>query len=300
MLQGPAGSSSGFGSTSATTTGARPLPAIGSLFASGECSNAFQSRVEGSHGLVPSGGGFSGTQKIPDKCVAAAVRGEYVDLTEFLPTANAWDGSGNSLMVEDGRITVAPKKKQAISNFDQWLQAFTAYEYVLVGSNPSKFAECSAYRQIIQRANKQFLWPALCTFDMHHRITVANDPGRRLDNIDPALYAQILNSTAVKVNVGCFRCKDVDHVSRNCPFGVEEGAKPFHGSQPFRSKGRSWSESGPQPSLDGEICNNFNKSACYYRYCKRLHICKLCRGQHAANKCSRATNHHGDPPPGRR
>jgi hypothetical protein len=151
-------------------------------------------------------------QRIPDKSVNAAVRGEFVELIDFLPTTRVWDGTGDTLTIEDGKVTVAPKKRQTLTSYELWQEAFTVYEYVVVSSHPGKFAEFSSYRQIMQRASKQFHWPALCTFDAYHRIAVAGTPGRRLDEVDASLYAQILNSTAVKANMGCYNCKATDHL----------------------------------------------------------------------------------------
>jgi hypothetical protein len=195
--------------------------------------------------------------------------------------------------MQNGYLVVAAKKKNTITGFDQWLEAFNVYEQVVVSANPARFIEFSNYRQIMHRAQKQYIWPAVYTFDNYHRSALATSIQGRLDQIDPALYAQVLNATAVKPNQGCFKCKAPDHQAKHCQFGNEaESRLPSH--QPFRGKGRSWSEGGLQGyghvQTDSDICNNYNRNACYYRQCKRAHVCKVCKGSHPVTHCTRSGN----------
>jgi hypothetical protein len=192
-------------------------------------------------------------------------------------------------------LVVAPKKKGIIGSFEVRLEAFNVYEHVVVSADPTRFQEFSNYRQIVQRAQKQYVWSAVAAFDTYHRsLVAANRATTRLHNIDAALYAQILNAAAVKQGSTCYNCKGPDHFSKACPFATEgrqrsdaPGSARTPSDPPFRGKGRSWSEGGLAGYRDREveICNNFNLSACYYRACRRAHICKICRGEHPASKC---------------
>ena len=67
------------------------------------------------------------------------------------------------------------KWKPVIDSFHKWLDAFTAYALVIVGSHPRQSLELFKYQQIISRAASKFQGTAFLAYDEHFRCQATND-----------------------------------------------------------------------------------------------------------------------------
>jgi hypothetical protein len=227
-----------------------------------------------------------------DKHIAAALRGEYVKLVDFLPPTREVEEPEGMLILPNGQVSLQSRRKRSIDSFEAWSEAYNQLEHVVVSAFPAKFPEFSLYRQIIHRAAKSFTWSAVAAFDVRHRMQVATTPGKKFQEIDVALYAQVLNSTVAKIQGACYSCGANDHMARNCPFAADlpqqQRGPPFRNKDRPASVGSGQGRFGPRQDESAEICNNWNREACNYRMCKRLHICKVCRGNHPSTRCPRS------------
>ena len=198
----------------------------------------------------------------------------YVDLLTLLNSPQSPDDSSSS--------TKETKRKPTIESFDQWLEAWTVYEKNEIIDKPARYHDMASYRLIIQKANRKFSWTAVYEFDVQFRRGLSTIQGR-LDMIDTTLYATILDSSAVrKESSSCARCKSLYHLVRDCPFrartAVEENKKEKTNEQ---WKYDRWTHNGT------EGCNLYQRRACQQgKDCKRAHVCKSCRGNHANADCN--------------
>lgn len=102
----------------------------------------------------------------------------------------------------DASITYVIKatRKGHIDSFDTWLQAWNAYEKLVMASHSHQFPELASYREQIQLSNRKFWWPSVYLFDiqtrMAHATKIFHNSGARLDDLNTTLYATILDATA--------------------------------------------------------------------------------------------------------
>ncbi len=91
----------------------------------------------------------------------------YVDLTTPLPRVktekSSLTGSGDT------------KRKVTIESFDQWLEAWSAYEEKLIAAKPDRYIELAHYRSIIQKANRKFQWAAVYDYDVQFRMSLSEN-----------------------------------------------------------------------------------------------------------------------------
>ena len=109
------------------------------------------------------------------------LRGEFIDFSLLLPGSLARPQLPYiQLWVDDSipgssPVTMARKRKPVIDSFHKWLDAFTTYALVIVGSQPRRAAELCRYQQIISRAASKFQGTAFLAYDEHFRRQAAND-----------------------------------------------------------------------------------------------------------------------------
>ena len=140
--------------------------------------------------------------------------------------------------------------------------------------------QLSNYRSFIFDCNKKYNWYAINIYDVKHRARLSQKPSlvERLafSSADPELLPTILDSSAIKLGAPrCPRCKSFDHIQvKLCPF--PEGL----------SKG-STKQATTSQTAQTENCFNFNHNRCAFgEKCRRLHICRLCKGPLPFSKCS--------------
>lgn len=229
------------------------------------------------------------------KLLQAAPKVEYIDfsylLSTFSPFANLPNnGSIFPAQSDINCVTYAIKgpRKRQIDSFDTWLQAWNAYEKVVMAAKLSRYTEFASYREQIQFANRKFRWSSVYMFDIHPRMAYARQiqlgNSTSLDVIDTTLYATVLDASALHLHPRqCSRCKSFNHLVKDCTFLARDqmvenspqkstgyGAKTAVGNQNLSWKYTSWYSPTCQ-----EGCNLYQREACYQGVnCNRAHICK--------------------------
>lgn len=221
---------------------------------------------------------------VPSKTLDQALKGEFVELSDFLPALGSnYTSAASELepyLENNNTIHYRPKKhNRKVVNYDTWSEAWAEYEKFLVKSLGCDVHEAmSNYRSFMFEANRKYSWYALNIYDIKHRCKLASKYtlSERLSfNLaDPELLPTILDSTAVKPNVPrCPRCRSFDHfIVKQCPF----------------PESVSKTQAAPkQTATQTEICLNFNREKCVWgEKCRRKHICRLCKGPLPFNRCS--------------
>ena len=203
-------------------------------------------------------------QNLQDKIL----RGEYIDFSLLLPDSLARPQAPDiQLRVDDSLpgsspVTMVRKRKPVIDSFQKWLDAFTAYALVIVGSHPRRSLELFKHQQIISRAASKFQGTAFLAYDEHFRHQAANDLRISWDQVDIELWTVTFSGLA---KPHCLVCSSPHHSQSSCP-----------NADPFR-----------QSSKNGPVCFRFNRSSgCTSRSCPFPHVCRRCRStDHSIVSC---------------
>lgn len=228
---------------------------------------------------------------IPEKAIRSAQAGEFVQLSDFVPSIHPKLGQELET-VASANGTVEFRYKRPTKNIDgllSWLQCWNIYEQVVITANPGTYIHLCSYRQFIQECDRKFTWNAVYAYDVRHRCKMGNVKSLEFDNIDQELYTTILDATAVKKGqVTCFRCKSPNHVVQRCPFPAEMPMGPQQETpketQHKRKPPTKWFHQGK------EGCNNFQYGKCVNAECVRAHVCKQCRGPEPWQSCRQCNN----------
>lgn len=247
------------------------------------------------------------TTSVSEKLLQAAAKGEYIDFSDLLSTLSPFANLPNNGSIFPPQSDIncvtyvikGPRKRQ-IDSFDTWLQAWNAYEKVVMAAQPSRYTELASYREQIQFANRKFRWSSVYMFDIHSRMAYAKriqlGNSASLDVIDTTLYATVLDASALRPHPRqCSRCKSFDHLVKDCTFLAQDqmeenspqkstgyGARTSVGNQNLSWKYTRWYSPTGQ-----EGCNLYQRKACSQgTNCKRAHICKSCRGDHPQADCT--------------
>ena len=159
----------------------------------------------------------------------------------------------------------------------------------LVMADPAKYTELAQYRGIIQKANRKFRWKIVYDFDVQFRMSLSGTAGR-VDHVASTLYTTIFNSSAVrKEGISCQRCKSEHHLVRDCPFRAKQTVEETKAPTKAGSAADQWKyEKWFHNNIEG--CILFQRRACQQgKECKRAHVCKACRGDHAMADCKPTT-----------
>ena len=242
---------------------------------------------------------------LSEKLAQAAAKGEYIDFSDLLSTLSPFanlPNNGNIPAQSDincvAYVIKAPRKRQ-IDSFDTWLQAWNAYEKLVMAAQPSRYTELASYREQIQFANRKFRWPSVYMFDIHSRMAYAKQiqlGSASLDVIDTTLYATVLDASALRPHPRqCSRCKSFDHLVKDCTFLAQdqmEETTPQKSTgyglrNPVGNQNLSWKYTRWYSPTGQEGWNLYQRKACYQgANCKRAHICKSCRGDHPEADCT--------------
>ena len=136
---------------------------------------------------------------------------------------------------------------------------------------PLRYKELARYRDVIQKANRKFVWSAVYNYDVQFRLRLTINTSARFDTVDTTLYTTILDSSAVrKEGISCQRCKSPNHLVRDCLFraktALEENqsakkisshTRPDSGQQTNNWKYYKWFTSNGK-----EGCNLFQRNSC--------------------------------------
>ena len=239
--------------------------------------------LEGNPAFIPSDG-------TPRKSVSAAVSGEFVELSDFLPCSEAVGQACDASVDNHGIIKLRTgKNKQGITNFLSWLRAWNQFEHIVLQSKADLYDKLATYRRLIQECDRKYKWQDVYMYDVKFRSKLASSSDKfAYDRVDVEIFVTTLDATAVKQSgFSCFRCKSSEHKVQNCPFQASEAMQEKPKSQVWFHQGR-------------EICNNWQVGKCTYTGCRRAHVCRKCRGPEPyfqCGTCSRGT-FTGAPQPG--
>ena len=219
--------------------------------------------------------------KITQKTKDAALRGEFVNLSEFLQFAESAVSNDLEPSVQNGILTFAPRKpKKCIESFHSWLMAWNSYEQLLISEKPELYNRLVCYRRFIQSCDVKFMWHATYSYDCRFRAKLAQAHSFQYDQIDYDLYITIFDTTAVRRNAKtCFRCKSLEHSVQDCPF-------PSRNPMEENKKGQKGKTSERWFHNNTEGCNNYQSGKCVFPGCKRAHVCRQCRGSDPFYKCA--------------
>lgn len=228
---------------------------------------------------------------ISEKVHSAAVNGEFVDLAEFLPNDSpmaGWSADAVGAHIEGNNIKLQAKKpRRGIHDFPGWLQAWNAYEMVLVENRPDIYRKLVCYRQFIQSCDQKYYWQAVSAYDVRFRATLAQSRSFEYANVDSSIFVTVLDATAVKRDARrCHRCRAYDHVVSDCPFPA---SSPLETGKAEKTQKKPSYEKWYHLSKEG--CNNFNSGRCQNPQCQRAHVCKGCRGPEPQFRCTNCNKH---------
>jgi len=260
--------------------------------------NNSDSTVERELQLPPGQSNASG-HVVSGTLLKAVKAGNYVDFVDLLPrkvkpeTCGDVPGTGNQKTNATQNLT--------IESFDSWLEAWNIYEALVLDVEPLRYKELARYRDVIQKANRKFVWSAVYNYDVQFRLRLTINTSARFDTVDTTLYTTILDSSAVrKEGISCQRCKSPNHLVRDCLFRAKTALEENQSAKKTSSHTRP--DSGQQTnnwkyykwftSTGKEGCNLFQRNSCQQgTECKRAHVCKACRGEHSLADCKYVTGH---------
>ena len=197
----------------------------------------------------------------------------YIDIQELLPVSSfVIDESTDLTPVLDpvtGVVSYRYKRPQRkINNYLSWLEAYFQYEKIMVQAHGlTAYFAMADYKACIQEFERKFHWPSVYNFDCRHRQSLSG-MSINFAMMDPTMVASLLDSSTVKVQARCHRCKSAAHPPGECP-----QAPPSNGGGGARHRSSSRGKSST------ELCNNFNTSSCTYVGCKRAHRYIGCKGE---------------------
>ncbi len=156
------------------------------------------------------------------------------------------------------------------------MEAWHNYERLLLSFHGFHLhGACTKYKLLMLSLDRKYIWSSLAILDMRHRLSLSGH-SVQFDTIDSVLFSSIMDPTTVKTAATwCYLCKSFDHAIGECPF-------PSSASTPYNKtiRGHRAAAQGYQTSTisQAEVCNNFNNLYCVLTSCKRLHVCRSCRG----------------------
>ena len=221
------------------------------------------------------------TATVPARAVDRIIRGEYIDLSDLLPEALGLSPSAAPLQLQLGdrgavvqvlpdSATSSSRVKRHVHDFATWMEAWTAYLFVVLSAAPSSWApELVAYQAIITDANRMFHPDGWLAYDRQFRSAASLNKTLRWDVVEPTLWQLTMTGTKRQP---CFNCQLPHPQGARCPFRA--GARQQSGFTRATHKGR-------------EVCYNFNFMRCSNRQCPRTHVCLSCGGDHPRAKCPR-------------
>ncbi len=163
-----------------------------------------------------------------EKTAKAALVGEFVNLDEFLANISILSDKVHdvqSYMDTTGAIVYKPKlAKRRVTCFLTWLEAFTAYQQLMVAIHGyDLYMSMANYIMKILDYERKYQWNAVYTLDIRHRADLSRK-SVEFTNIDPRLPSSIFDSTVIKTSAPRYSvCKSFLHTIAECPFSAVMG-----------------------------------------------------------------------------
>ena len=249
----------------------------------------------------PSSSHSGSGQPIAGTVLKAVKAGAYVDFLDLLPRLKVKPDTCGDVISGTGDRKASATQNVTIESFDSWLEAWNIYEALVMDVSPLRYKELARYRDVIQKANRKFVWSAVYNYDVQFRLSLTLNTSARFDTVDTTLYTTILDSSAVRrEGVPCQRCKSPNHLVRDCLFRAKTALEENQGAKKISSRPRpdasqqhyAWKYDKWFTSNGKEGCNLFQRNSCQQgTECKRAHVCKACRGEHSLADCKYVTGH---------
>ena len=155
----------------------------------------------------PLSGPHSGSgQPISGTALKAVKAGAYVDFLNLLPRLKVKPDTCGDVISGTGDRKASVPLKVTIESFDSWLEAWSIYDALVMDVAPLRYKELARYRDVIQKANRKFVWSVIYNYDVQFRLSLNLNTSVRFDTVDTTLYMTILDSSAVrKEGVSCQR-----------------------------------------------------------------------------------------------
>ncbi len=156
--------------TSTSDSGVSSVPSVGTFLSAPSVPNMDTTYMGMSSESVITPHGIS--QKTEEQTVT----GQYVDLSEFLPSF-ASSNIMNKTELEpylDGSENLSyrtKKSKRKINNFDDWVEAWSHYEKLVI-----KYIGVGCHKAFVVECNKRYSWYCIAMYDFKHRVKLANSP----------------------------------------------------------------------------------------------------------------------------
>ena len=202
----------------------------------------------------------AGLPPVSARLVKHIQSGQYVDLAALLPDRE--DHAGNPISDDQQK----PKPKH-ISTILEWLQGFTMYTAVIIGSQPERAQDLLGYQAVIIDANMQYEGRGWMGYDRRFRQIAAADPSRKWSSLDSDLWNMSFAGLARRT-VYCQHCSVSSHTSEECVWLNSQQGPP--GMKKFADMPLSW---------EAPVCKSWNFSQsqeCSFQGCKLQHICIYC------------------------
>ena len=203
--------------------------------------------------------------------------GEFTN-TEIFLSGNYTQGTEETryeTFLEQGQLVVKPKRsRRKIYDVLTWLEGYNEYERVMAEYHGlSVYSVMCTYKNIVIDWSRKYSWQYIQSFDVANR---SKKSGISIDfsDYDLVLFTSTFHAGTVKssvTNTGntggvhCYKCGRPDHIRSNCPFRDGPG-----------NQGASTRPSGRSQTEKQEVCYNFNRLKCSYKWCSRAHVCTGC------------------------
>ena len=153
---------------------------------------------------------------------------------------------------------------------------------------PLHYKELARYRDVIQKANRKFVWSAVYNYDFQFRLSLNRNTSARFDTVDTTLYTTILDLSAIrKEGISWQRCKTPNHLVGDCLFHAKTALEENQGAKKLSSRPCPdssqptyvWKYEKWFTSNDKEGCNLFQCNSCHQgTECKCAHFARLAGG----------------------
>ena len=232
-----------------------------------------------------------GLPPVPVKLVERIHKWEFVDMAELLP--EYW-GSTQSVRPESELTQGHPRPvtKKKVTDILSWIQCFAVYTSVMASKNPEAVPELLAYLVCILRTSQDFGGLAWVNYDSAFRRQAAATGNRHWSRVNPSLYS-ICFAGVARSSVRCELCLSLNHRSKDCAMVADSDPDVGSRLKAVESAVLALTQprwpgpnvAGPLGHASAEVCRNFNKGRCTFRWCRYRHACRVCGGPQPASEC---------------
>lgn len=240
-----------------------PSPAV----LTGNC-NSLHSLPRAAQDLVAAASGLTRHSWVPDNIKGKIWSGEYVNMASLLHDSSPQSYNVSVRPGEDSEspmFCLAPRQKNVVLSFEQWLKAFEIYQSVLL-LQPSNLPDANALLMYIETIRNMY------------------ERGSDWRSYDEA-FRSLRQANNWAWDSVCMRLwMDASMVA---PVAAPSGRQVAAANgTPFHSKGKaSW---GTTRWPSNRCCFAFNRGeVCNADTCRYMHKCKRCGGAHAYVRCNR-------------